>query len=118
MNLFRRYRIGWGGAYSVFAGEGGMDSRMVSVARTKGRLWSVDVHASLGLGAGRQREIALQIAEVARGYGHGFPAGDGDDLRALHAAGLFETRDPATHEEWWRAREPDRSPSDQTGSVL
>lgn len=108
VNLVRRYEIGWPEVRSVSAVDGDFHDfpATVTVERRKGRLWGVPVHATFGLGKRRRRAVALQIAELGRGYGYGFPTGDAGDLEALHRAGLFEEPDPAPHQAWWDAHEP------------
>jgi hypothetical protein len=67
------------------------------------------VHATLGSTRERPREVALQIAEVARAYGYGFPSGDAADPEALRKAGLFERSDAASYQAWWDDRESRQS---------
>jgi hypothetical protein len=102
-NLIRRHRIPWAQVRSVLAVQGDFHDfpATVRVERAKGRLWGVDVDATLGMSRSRRREVALQIAQAGRAYGYGFGAGDVGDLEALRSAGLLEESDPAAHEAWW-----------------
>jgi hypothetical protein len=111
VNLVRRYEIRWPEVRYVSAHEGDFHDfpATVTVGRRKGRLWSVRVHATLAFGKRRRREVAVQIGELSRAYGYGFPTGDAADFKALHRAGLLEDSDPAAHQAWWDAHEPGRS---------
>jgi len=62
------------------------------------------VHATLGVGKERRREIALELALLGRTYGQGIPAGTEDEIAEQFKAGLFDNRDPEVHTAWWAAR--------------
>lgn len=104
VNLLRRYRIVWSEVRAIWADEGYPGPSAVKIERQRGRLWGVAIQATFGRGKKQRRQIALDLAELGRSYGHGFVTGDGDEVVALRRAGLWDNNDPAAHEAWWAAR--------------
>jgi len=104
VNVFRSYSIPWSEVHAIWTDEEWAAPQKIVVGRRRGRLWAVDVHASLGLGAVRRRAAAFALAEVGWAHGYGFAAGDVDDLMALHEAGLLEETDATAHRAWWEER--------------
>lgn len=106
VNLLRRYKVAWEEVRGIWADEGYPGPAAVRIERRRGRLWSVSIHATFGLGRKRRRSIALRLAELGRAYGYGFVTGDGAEVVELRKAGLWEVTDPAAHQAWWDARAP------------
>lgn len=105
-NLFRRRKIEWSHIAAIRSPqESQLDPLTLEIDLRAGvlqRLWSgTSVHASLGFGKKRRREIALELAALGRTYGQGIPAGTEDEIVGQFKAGLFDDRDPEAHNKWW-----------------